>query len=84
MEKHDQLATFLLNFLLRKVDKNHIQNFRNYKTLSRIGHLAVNKIKKIFKYKNLLSTPFELLNLFEKLKLFRQCFKFFNDQRKEK
>lgn len=62
-----KLSTFLLHFLLCIVDKttNRIPRTKN---LSRGVNLTNNNMKK---YKNLLLTPFELLNLFEKLKLFR-------------
>lgn len=62
-----KLSTFLQNLLLCIVDKttNRIARTKN---LSRSVNLTNNNMKK---YKNLLLTPFELLNLFEKLKLFR-------------
>lgn len=62
-----KLSTFLQNLLLCIVDKttNRIARTKN---LSRSLNLTNNNMKK---YKNLLLTPFELLNLFEKLKLFR-------------
>lgn len=62
-----KLSPFLLHLLLCIVDKttNRISRTKN---LSRSVNLTNNNMKK---YKNLLLTPFELLNLFEKLKLFR-------------
>lgn len=46
VEKDHQLSTFLLNCLLRAVDKNHRQNFKDCRNLSRRGNLAISRIKK--------------------------------------
>lgn len=55
-------------------------NFKNHENLSRRVNLTINKMKinknKMFKYKNLLSAPFELLNLFKKLGWFRYALNF--------